>query len=67
MGHQSVLFECDHLRPVVQVDGVWRHVHPADGTLTSECGAGAYRIAFEHDTSHRMSNAVFAHEVPTDG
>jgi hypothetical protein len=49
--------ECDHLRPVVSVDGKWRHVGP-DGSLEGECSAGVYVIEATYAGSHTLGRLV---------
>jgi len=46
-------FECDHMRPVINMDGVWRHV--VNGHVVAECSAGVYEIEATYTGEHYVS------------
>lgn len=62
---EFVGFECDHLRPLVKVDGKWHHVDKHDGTVLGECSAGAYRIEAVYRGEHYICDPVV--EMREDG
>jgi hypothetical protein len=50
-------YECDHLRPKVRVDGVWRHVLPS-GDVGEPCIAGTYKVTATYVGEHYTSALV---------
>lgn len=53
-------YECDHLRPLVRLDGIWHHVLP-DGDVGGWCSAGAYEVTATYEGEHYISRLVVAH------
>lgn len=57
--------ECDHMRPLVSVDGVWRHVG-RDGVVLGPCGAtSVYRVTASYVGNHDTSTFIGPEETDT--
>jgi len=51
-------YECDHMRPLVRVDGVWHHIG-SEGRVAGPCGAtSAYRVTATYSGVHTLEKYV---------
>ncbi|MGE0178123.1 MAG: hypothetical protein AB7G17_14040 [Phycisphaerales bacterium] len=64
MSEPCIVYECDHMRQIVLINGVWHHIH--NGEPLSPCGASSiYRFEVKRPRdAHSLKNYVSHNRKP---